>query len=1024
MNGIERLKENLNEQQLEAVTETEGFVRVIAGAGSGKTKALTHRYAYIVEALGINSSNILCVTFTNKAAQEMRKRVKRLVGENSDLSYITTYHGFCVRILREDINKIKYPKNFIIMDVEDQKTVLRQVYNELGLTSKVFTFKQVLRYISKQKTSQEYLQYILESKKKETDNEIEKVFIRYLEKQQRNFALDFDDLVNFALYIFVNNPDVLEKWQKRLHYIQVDETQDSSQKQFMLIEMLSQFHKNLFVVGDPDQTIYEWRGAKPEILVDFDKQFVDSKTIIMNQNYRSTPNILSLGNHIIKKNKIRVDKDMFTQNPEGVEVVHFHGQNDYEEGLWVANEIKRLVADENCNHSDFAILYRANHISRSVEQSLIRENIPYSVFGGIRFFERKEIKDVLSYLRLIEFEDDFSFLRVVNTPSRGLGKKFIENVAKIAEKENISLYSALKENLSQKDLSRKGAIEFIELIEKYKKVKANLIISDLVKEIMDESGLSAYYRTDGDTDRLDNIKELQNSIILLETQDEEQINLTEYLQEIALYTDMDIEDDRNDRVKLMTIHTSKGLEFPYVFLCGFTEGVLPSAMSIKERRAKALEEERRLTYVAITRAEKAFYMTESEGFNFSTGLNKYPSRFLFEISDNYFVCKGELSQEIINEAKEQLKLDTTRKLIQKKFDVGDMVNHLIWKQGKVIEVNEEKGEYKIEFTETGKTKPITFEFRGLTKITRPVELSAEEEIEKSKSDEDWNSFVENEIENKEGQKSETIDPQINRLNKQEENNKVGNKEKKIDKEIQAKIKRFAKKEYPDDKEMRDYVYKNQVLAFLYMITVNDNELEEFAVNQYKNDYCMQQHIYDKNVVAQKYMASVKDYEIKNLAVKNYPLDYEMQQYVYDKQLDAKEKMSKLEDNNFKGKAIEEYPDDYEMQIYSYEKLISEKDEHTVVNKEAIDYEQKKNVARKRIADLKVEKAELEKIELKKSESELITESEIIENETAEINQIVEEILSPTTYKSNGVNSAKPKDKDKNNLWSKLKGLWS
>ncbi len=759
MNGVERLKENLNEQQLEAVTETEGFVRVIAGAGSGKTKALTQRYAYIVEALGINSSNILCVTFTNKAAQEMRKRVKRLVGENSDLSYITTYHGFCVRVLREDINKIKYPKNFIIMDVEDQKTVLRQVYNELGLTSKVFTFKQVLRYISKQKTSQEYLQYILESKKKETDNEIEKIFIRYLEKQQRNFALDFDDLLNFALYIFVNNPDVLEKWQKRLHYIQVDETQDSSQKQFMLIEMLSQFHKNLFVVGDPDQTIYEWRGAKPEILVDFDKQFVDSKTIIMNQNYRSTPNILSLGNHIIKNNKVRVDKDMFTQNPEGVEVVHFHGENDYEEGLWVANEIKRLVKDENCKYSDFAILYRANHISRSIEQSLIRENIPYSVFGGIRFFERKEIKDVLAYLRLIEFEDDFSFLRVVNTPSRGLGKKFIENVAKIAEKESISLYSALQQNITDKDLSRKGAIEFVELIEKYKKSKVDLIISDLVKEIMDESGLSAYYRTDGDTDRLDNIKELQNSIILLETQDEEPINLTEYLQEIALYTDMDIEDDRNDRVKLMTIHTSKGLEFPYVFLCGFTEGVLPSAMSIKERRAKAIEEERRLTYVAITRAEKAFYMTESEGFNFSTGLNKYPSRFLFEINDNYFVRKGELSQEIINEAKEQLKLDASRQLIQKKFDVGDLVNHLIWKQGKVIEVNEEKGEYQIEFIETGKTKPINFEFRGLTKIEKPIDLTEEEKDEKSKSEDDWNSFVENEIQIKESLKIEITENQ-------------------------------------------------------------------------------------------------------------------------------------------------------------------------------------------------------------------------------------------------------------------------
>ncbi|MFH4963672.1 UvrD-helicase domain-containing protein [Gaetbulibacter sp. M235] len=847
MNGIEKLKENLNEQQLKAVTETEGFVRVIAGAGSGKTKALTQRYAYIIEALGINSSNILCVTFTNKAAQEMRKRVKRLVGENSDLSYITTYHGFCVRVLREDINKIKYPKNFIIMDVEDQKTVLRQVYDELGLTSKVFTFKQVLRYISKQKTSQEYLQYILESKKKETDTEIEKVFIRYLEKQQRNFALDFDDLLNFALYIFVNNHDVLEKWQKRLHYIQVDETQDSSQKQFMLIEILSQFHKNLFVVGDPDQTIYEWRGAKPEILVHFDKQFTDSKTIIMNQNYRSTPNILNLGNSIIKNNKIRVDKDMFTQNPEGVEVVHFHGENDYEEGLWVANEIKRLVNDENCKYSDFAVLYRANHISRSIEQSLIRENIPYSVFGGIRFFERKEIKDVLSYLRLIEFEDDFSFLRVVNTPSRGLGKKFIENVSKIAEKESISLYSALQQNITQQDLSRKGAIEFVELIEKYKKSKADLIISDLVKEIMDESGLTTYYRTDGDTDKLDNIKELQNSIILLETLDEEPITLTEYLQEIALYTDMDLEDERNERVKLMTIHTSKGLEFPYVFLCGFTEGVLPSAMSIKERRVKAIEEERRLTYVAITRAEKAFYMTESEGFNFSTGLNKYPSRFLFEISDNYFVRKGKLSQEIINEAKEQLELDR-RQLIEKKFDVGDLVNHLIWKQGKVIEVNEEKGEYQIEFVVTGKTKPINFEFRGLTKMEKQTELTDEEKSKNSKSDENWNSYVENEIQ----------------------------------------IKQSKKPEIPQTKE-----------------------------------------------------TSV---------------------------------------------------------------------------------EEKKNMIRKRIADLKEEKKILDKINAENIKSELSVESKKSEIETTMEQNTEEKIVSPPTNKSNGGNSAKPKDKD--NLWSKLKGLWS
>lgn len=723
MNEIDKILENLNEQQRKAVTETEGFVRVIAGAGSGKTKALTSRYAYIVEALGINASNILCVTFTNKAAQEMRKRVKRLVGENSDLSYITTYHGFCVRVLREDINKIQYPKGFIIMDVEDQKSILREVFNELGLNQKVFTFKQVLRFISVEKSKLDYLSYILENKKHDNDRELYKVFFKYLEKQQRNYALDFDDLLNYTLYIFSKNQDVLEKWQKRLHYIQVDETQDSSQKQFMLIEMLANFHKNLFVVGDPDQTIYEWRGAKPEILVDFDKQFPTAQTILMNQNYRSTPNILNLGNHIIKNNKIRVDKDMFTLNNEGVQVTHFHAKNDFEEGLWVANEIKRLVKENNAKYSDFAVLYRANFVSRIIEQSLIRENIPYSVFGGIRFFERKEIKDVLSYLKLVVFGDDFSFLRVINTPSRGLGKKFIENLSKIAESENKTLLESLRLRLNDKEFSKPGAIEFINLIDNFSKRKDEIKVSDLVKEILDSTGLSAYYRADGDTDRLENIKELQTSIIVLENDDAESLLLENYLQEISLYTDMDIEDDKNERVKLMTIHTSKGLEFPYVFLSGFSDGVLPSAMSIKERRKRALEEERRLAYVAITRAEKAFYMTESEGYNFTTGMNKYPSRFLFEISDNFFVRQGELSQEIIDEAKEHIRLETERLNRQEEqFEVDDIVNHSIFGKGKVMTVDEEKGEYQIYFEERDVTKPINFEFRGLTKSTEIEEL--------------------------------------------------------------------------------------------------------------------------------------------------------------------------------------------------------------------------------------------------------------------------------------------------------------
>tara|TARA_R110002050_G_scaffold992_1_gene6804 strand:- start:1821 stop:3998 length:2178 start_codon:yes stop_codon:yes gene_type:complete len=720
MNQIDKILENLNDRQLDSVKETEGFVRVIAGAGSGKTKALTSRYAYIVEALGINSSNILCVTFTNKAAQEMKRRVKRIVGENADLSLITTYHGFCVRVLREDINKLQYPKGFIIMDVEDQKTVLREVFKELGLSSKTFTFKQILRNISYQKASLEYLEYVLESKRKKSDNEIDAIFGRYLEKQQRNFALDFDDLINFTLYVFLNHKDVLEKWQKRIHYIQVDETQDSSLKQFQLIELLSQFHGNLFVVGDPDQTIYEWRGAKPEILVDFDKQFSDTKTIIMNQNYRSTPNILNLGNHIIKNNKIRVDKDLFTLKNDGVDVVHYHARNEFEEGLWVANEINRLIEEKLTSYSGIAVLYRANHISRTIEQSLIRANIPYSVWGGIRFFERKEIKDTLAYLRLIVFEDDFSFLRVINTPSRGLGSKFVEALAKNAESESISLFETFKRNIGEKKLNRPGAIEFLKLIQRFRKLKDELGISDLVKVILDETGMAAYYRADGDTDRLDNIKELQNSIIVLEKQGEERIILEEYLQEIALYTDMDIEDNRNDRVKLMTIHTAKGLEFPYVFLCGFTEGVLPSAMSIKERRERALEEERRLTYVAITRAERGFYMTESEGYNFNTGLSKYPSRFLFEINEKLYVRNGILPQEIINEAKEQLKSQQYSPAVQI-FKIGEVVNHIIWHKGKVVEVNEEKEEYQIEFFGLQKIKPIKFGFRGISKISSSSE---------------------------------------------------------------------------------------------------------------------------------------------------------------------------------------------------------------------------------------------------------------------------------------------------------------
>jgi DNA helicase-2/ATP-dependent DNA helicase PcrA len=723
---LKQLLENLNEQQLLAVKETEGYVRVIAGAGSGKTKALTSRYAYIVQGLGVSSSNVLCVTFTNKAAKEMKNRVRKLLNFDADLSYITTYHGFCVQVLREEYNKILFPKNFIIMDVEDQKTIIRQIYDELNLSFKDITFKQVIRFISKMKSETDYIDIILNNQLFDTNTELDKIFIEYLKKQNKNFSLDFDDLINYALYILERNPDVLEKWQKRMFYIQVDETQDSSAKQFLLVKLLSDYHKNLFVVGDPDQTIYEWRGAVPEVLVNFDQTYPDCKTIIMSQNYRSTPQILAAANTVIKENKIRIDKDLFTSNKNDVEITHFHGRSEFEESQWVVNEIKELIKHENVTLSDITLLYRANHVSRLFEQALIKENIPYSIFGGIRFFERKEIKDILAYLRLVVFGDNMSFLRIVNTPKRGLGKKTINAFTTEADKNNITYLDYLFQIVGNSETNKPQFVEFINLIKELRIKQSEMKISDFINYTLEKSGLNQLLKTDGDEERLENVNELINSIMLIENDDNENLNLEDYLQEIALYTDQDVKEDDKGRVKLMTIHTSKGLEFPFVFIIGFTDGIIPSSMSIKERRLRALEEERRLTYVAITRAEKRLYITESEGFNFMSGESKYPSRFLFEIKENLLIHKGEMKPMYLNEAKnhfafEKLKLEGN----DSKFSIGDIVKHPIWDEGKVISINALKGEYEIQFADN-KTRPINFEYQYLELVNELIQSEVPE----------------------------------------------------------------------------------------------------------------------------------------------------------------------------------------------------------------------------------------------------------------------------------------------------------
>lgn len=946
MDRIDKILENLNDQQLEAVKTTEGYVRVIAGAGSGKTKALTSRYAYIVEGLGINSSNILCVTFTNKAALEMKYRVKKLIGQDSDLNFITTYHGFCVRVLREDINKIQYPKSFMIMDVEDQKTILRQIYSELDLKQKDYTFKQVLRFISKQKTNLSYLDYIMDGKTEERESVFDEIFYAYLFKQQKNFALDFDDLINFTIYIYDKNKDILEKWQKRLHYIQVDEAQDSSDKQFGLVSLLADHHKNLFIVGDPDQTIYEWRGARPEILVDFDKAFKNTQTIILNQNYRSTPEILNLANQIIKKNKIRIDKDLFTNNPKGVDVIHFHAKNDIEESQWIVSEIEELSMKKDRKLSDITILYRAHYVSRNIEQSLIKSDIPYVIYGGIRFFERKEIKDVLAYLRLVVLEDDMSFLRVINYPKRGLGKKYIDSLVQKANELKQSLYITLINNIDEKSFNKKGAKEFVELINDFKENAQTKKISDLVKYILDETGILNELKTDGDQDRLENIQELVNSIIFLEKENDEELNLMDYMQEITLYTDKDVIEEDKGKVNLMTIHTAKGLEYPFVFLCGFSEGILPSAMSIKERQKRAIEEERRLTYVAITRAKKRFYITEAEGFNYGTGVQKYPSRFLFDIEENMYVQKGIMDKFYLSQAKGNIAFQDARLAEENLYKVGEYVIHPVWGIGEITFLNHLKQEYTVYFKEIEKTKPINFDFKLLKQAEKTViiqevdEENFEKEQEKLEINTETNIVAEDDKE----------------------------KETEIGKNIKAKIKRFAKKEYPDDKEMQDYIYKNQVKAFLYMENVSDIELKENAISEYKTDYEMQQHTYDQNVIAKKYMYSVTDIDIKKIAIEEYPKDYGMQQFVYDKQFSAKKEMSKIPDNPIKENAINEYPKDYEMQVYIYEELNKEKIETERIEKkqEELNAKQKAERIKKEQEDLKA-KQEAEWIEKEQEE---------------------------------------------------------
>lgn len=616
--------ETLNQQQIEAVKSTEGKIRVLAGAGTGKTKVLTSRYAYLVSEVGINPSNLLCLTFTNKAANEMRSRINRiLLGEYRIYEYISTIHSFCVKVLRRDISRLGWPDNFNIIDSEDSVAYAKEVMNLLGLDRSTLTAKQFLKGISSTKSSIAYVEKLLPN----ADNSIQDEFTEYIKLQIKNFSIDFHDIINIALYLLEKFDDVKHYWKDKFNYVMVDEVQDCNKTDWQIINLLCEKCGNLMIVGDPDQAIYEWRGANPSLFVNFNAD----QDVILNENYRSHSKILSVANSVISYNKNRIPKELFTQNISNEKVIYHHDKSEELEAEWVSKQILNIV-DKQENYEDVAVLFRASYISRSFEQQFIKHNIPYTIWGGIRFYERKEIKDCIAYLKLIAYGDDLSFERVINTPSRKFGKVSMNKLKDISKKENLSLYVTLKTHLNNLFGAKKELVDFISLIDELSVLSKTQKVTDILNAVLKKTQLMREYKKDEDTDKLDNIKELLQSTSDYDKEWMDEGNLNNYLQDIVLYTNEDLKSTPR-KVKLMTIHQSKGLEFPYVFVVGLSEGIFPNYRSIVERGNAGEEEERRLMYVAITRAEKNLILTDSEGFNNTIEQSKYPSRFIKEIKE-------------------------------------------------------------------------------------------------------------------------------------------------------------------------------------------------------------------------------------------------------------------------------------------------------------------------------------------------------------------------------------------------------
>lgn len=702
---------NLNDVQKEAVLHNEGPLLILAGAGSGKTRVLTNRIAYMIEEKGIDPRSILAITFTNKAAGEMKERLGKLIGNTVDSLWVLTFHAFCVRILHREINCLGYEKDFVIYDTQDQQNLLKRCLKELNLDDKKYPVRGIAALISKAKNELRDPKQTAMMAATFFEEQAAKVYALYQTKLQINNALDFDDLIMLTVRLFKENPEILEKYQRRFNYILVDEYQDTNHAQYILVNMLAQAQQNLCVVGDDDQSIYGWRGADIRNILDFERDYPETSVLRLEQNYRSTKNILEAANIVIDNNMGRKRKKLWTQNDEGEKLSYFQARDENDEARFIANKINELVNKEKKSYNDFAILLRTNGQFRVIEEWLIRATIPYRVIGGMKFYERKEIKDILAYLKiLVNSADSEALRRIVKAPSRGIGDATIGKLEQYAITRGVSIYQALQD---YKEISLSGKIakavgDFAQIMDTLKKEVDKIPLEALVTTILDKSGYLQELGADESPEaesRLENIKEF---LAIAKDYDFKTNNgpLNEFLAQVALITDLDSYNNSDDAVILMTMHGAKGLEFPVVFLAGMEENIFPHSRAILD--TVELEEERRLCYVALTRAmEKVFFSRAWQRSLYGNYSYNTPSRFI-----------EELPQHLVEEVnpkeprKPQGYTTSTNSTIyheplgvveKGQFALGDKVYHAKWGEGVIVKVVGEgaEAELTIAFPQQG-----------------------------------------------------------------------------------------------------------------------------------------------------------------------------------------------------------------------------------------------------------------------------------------------------------------------------------